>query len=237
MDDYKIKTPEQVDIAYTVAGLGTRFLALAIDTLIQSAVLIVLIVSLQMISDWDLAYDFAPDFSEWYIAVMIIVVSLLIYGYPLLFELILKGRTPGKAALKLRVVRVDGRAADVAGIILRNLIRLIDFLPAFYTVGVISMFINKDSRRLGDLVAGTVVIVDKRKATLTTIMAEQSQKQNISLSDREYAMVRDFLARKKRLTPEARGRLAAEIAGPLFERLETPEYQRNDPEGFLENLL
>lgn len=230
MDDYKIKTPEQIDIAYTVAGLGKRFLALAIDTLIQAALLTAIFLSLFSFSDWDY-------FTEWYTAIMIIVIAVIIYGYFLLFELLLKGRTPGKAALKIRVVRMDGRAADVPGIVLRNLIRLIDFLPVFYTVGVCCMFINKDSRRLGDLAAGTIVIVEKKKATLGTILTEHSRTPDIPLSNHEYAMVRDFLARKKRLTPEARGRLATEIASPLFERFETPEYQRSDPEKFLEDLL
>ena len=231
MDDYQVKTPEQVNISYSIAGLGTRFLALSIDIIIQTITISVLILSLYG------SLDFGFASQDLYLAVIIIIFAVIYYLYFLIFELILKGRTPGKALLHIRVVRMDGRAVDLSGIVLRNLIRLIDFLPGFYTVGAICMFVNKDSRRLGDIVAGTIVVRDERKVTLSSILASQTQALQTPLNDDEYPVVRDFIARKKNLSKEVRQKLSQEIARPIFERLQTPLPERANAEQFLENLL
>lgn len=231
MDDYRLHTPEQVDITYTVAGLGSRFSALLIDTLIQGLLLLVLFASFlsSLIKDGDL--------SEGYLALFIIVVSVVVFGYFFIFELLLRGKTPGKALMKIRVVRMDGRAADVPGILLRNLVRLIDFLPACYSVGVITMFIHKESRRLGDLAAGTIVIVERKQDSLTKILAEQDGIVNTALSNQEYAVLRDFFARRQNLTEEARARLALSIASPLYAAWQATEEEKQDPERFLYRVL
>lgn len=231
MDDFIIETPEQVMLSYTVAGLGTRFMALAIDTLIQIALLLALILPMQAIDGW------RESLAEWYVGIMITAISVVIFGYSLFFELIMKGRTPGKAAMKLRVIRQDGRAADVSGIVLRNLIRIIDFLPSLYVVGVIVIFVNKSSRRLGDIAAGTVVIVEGKRARLETALAEQKGEVAGDLSDREYALLRDFMVRRKTLSHTAREQLARDLAEPLYTRMDIPEHQRYDSEEFLEGLL
>ncbi len=231
MDEYKVHTPEQIAIGYTVAGLGTRFLALAIDSLIQIAVLAGLLYSLFALASYTSWY------ADWYVALVIILAAVVLFGYFMVFELLLKGRTPGKAALKLRVVRMDGRAADLSGIVLRNLIRLIDFLPVLYTVGVITMFVNKDSRRLGDLAGGTVVIVERKAATLDSLLSQQPAEPTTQLTDSEYGIIRDFLARCHQLAPQDRYRLATTIAEPLFHRLGVPSEHRGNPEGFLRSLL
>ena len=240
MDDYKVLTPEQVNISYSVAGLGTRFLALAIDMTIQSVLVFILAASFYAASFYG-ASNFWTTLEDWYMAIVIIIFALIYYLYFLIFELILKGRTPGKAALKIRVVRMDGRAVDVSGTVIRNLIRLIDFLPSFYAIGTICMFVNKDSRRLGDIVAGTIVIRDERKVTLSAIMSEQARmtQTQTQLSDNEYALVRDFLARRKHLSKKVRHALAHEIANSIFESHQTSQERRDseDPEAFLESLL
>lgn len=232
MNDYTVKTPEQVDISYTVAGLGTRFLALVIDLILQYVLLILLILSLVMLSEANVL----RNFSEWYIAMIIISVSLISGGYFIFFELLLKGKTPGKAALKLRVVRKDGRAADVSGILIRNIIRMIDFLPFMYAIGMIAIFINKDCRRIGDIVGGTVVIAEGKKASLGAVLALQAKYTN-ALDDHEYAIIRDFIACKKSMTAESRNKLAEELAKPLYDRFDIPQENREAPELFLTDLL
>jgi len=169
--------------------------------------------------------------------VFILACAVVVYGYFFIFELMLKGRTPGKALLKIRVVRMDGRAADVSCILLRNLLRIIDFLPAFYPVGAITMFMHKDSRRLGDLVAGTIVIVERKKDSLNSILAEKDAVVNTALSNQEYAVIRDFFARRNKLDKEARKRLAAAIAAPLYANWDATEAERQDPERFLHRVL
>lgn len=226
MDDYVISTPEQLNLSYTIAGLGTRFLALAVDTLIQIILIIIIFFSLFQLSSWNY------EGIESYAALIIVLYALIFHGYYLIFELIMKGRTPGKALMKIRVVRKDGRAADLSALVIRNLIRLIDSLPVFYTVGILCMFINKDSRRLGDLAAGTIVVVDKKRASLGTILSAQTAAHDDRLSDYEIAVIRDFLARRGRLSKKARYNLAARIASPLYERCGTPESQMKEPETF-----
>jgi len=228
LDDYRWHTPEQVDITYTVAGLGSRFLALLIDMIIQGLILWLLIASL--LSSLGTA-------GEGYLALFIVVCAVVYAGYFFIFELAMKGRTPGKALMKIRVVRMDGRAADTSGILLRNLVRLIDFLPAFYTVGVITMFIHKQSRRLGDLAAGTIVIVERKQTTLNMILAEQRSVVNTALSNQEYTVIRDFFARKNELTKKSRARLATAIAAPLYDHWQATEEERRDPERFLYRVL
>ena len=232
MNDYTVKTPEQVDISYTVAGLGTRFLALVVDMILQYILLLVLFLSLAML----FGANTSEDFAEWYIAFIIISVALVTGGYFIFFELLLKGRTPGKALLKLRVVRKDGRAADVSGILIRNLIRIIDYLPLFYAVGMITIFINKDCRRLGDIVGGTVVIAEGKKVSLGSVLAISSAQTN-TLSDKEYAIIRDFIERSKGMAPESKSKLAAGIALPLYDRFNIPQDERGAPEHFLRSLL
>ena len=230
MDDYRLSTPEQVDIHYTVAGLGSRFIALAIDTIIQWTVIITLVYSFFR------AQDFSYEFLTLYSAFLIIALALVSFGYFVIAELLMKGRTPGKAVMKLRVVRKDGRAADSAGIVIRNLVRLIDMLPGLYTVGVISMFVTKDSCRLGDLAAGTLVVVEGKRANLEQVVSEQYQGTATNLSNQEYALVRDFLARRHLMTPAARQALAEKIARPICARI-TGNISHPNPEAFLESLM
>jgi uncharacterized RDD family membrane protein YckC len=246
LDDYNIATPEQVNISYQLAGLGTRFLATAIDAAIQAALILILVLAVYIGEAFGASIDTLMS-REWYLALIIVLVALIYYVYFFIFELLLKGRTPGKAALKIRVVRMDGRAADVPGIVIRNLIRIIDYLPIFYIVGAICIFCDKHSRRLGDIVAGTIVVQDQRRATLSGILASQAQaKQSqavlaqtlqMPLNNDEYAIVRDYLARRKQLALSVRKQVARDIAGPICRRLGIPVIQQGDAEAFLESLL
>jgi len=232
MNDYTIKTPEQVSISYTVAGLGTRFLALLIDTIIQYTFLVILLVSVWMM----FMDDFSDNFTEWYLAIIIIAFGLINGVYFIFFEFLLKGRTPGKAALRLRVVRKDGRAVDFAGILIRNLLRIIDYLPVMYGIGIIAIFVNKDCRRLGDIVGGTVVIAEGKKASLGSVLNLPAKNTN-ELSDHEYALIRDYISRRNHLVGPSRMKLAAQLAAPLYDRFDIPEEKRGNPEQFLADLL
>ena len=90
------------------------------------------------------------------------------WGYYMLFELLWSGQTPGKRVAKTRVLRTDGNPARTSEVAVRNLVRIVDFLPALYAIGFIVMFFNRQSRRLGDYAAGTLVIrVDAREVVLS----------------------------------------------------------------------
>jgi uncharacterized RDD family membrane protein YckC len=156
----KIDTPEQIALELRVAGIGSRFLAVAVDTVLQTALIAAVatvaalgISTLPVLSIARTVRTIGP-------AVSIFLTFCLYWGYFAFFEIIWSGRTPGKRMAGIRVIDESGRPIAAYAAIGRNLLRAIDFLPAMYGVGVITMMLNRHSRRIGDFVAGTVVVYD-----------------------------------------------------------------------------
>lgn len=137
------ETPEGVDLELRVAGPLVRAAALAIDSLIKGALYLALVPLLA--------------FSGLGIGLVFLGMFLLEWFYPVVFEL-RTGATPGKKAMGLAVVHDDGTPVGPAASVIRNLLRVVDFLPLFYGAGLISSLIDRDFRRLGDLAAGTLVV-------------------------------------------------------------------------------
>ncbi len=141
------ETPEGMDLALRVAGPAPRALALSVDLVIRlalSAVLVPLLV-----------------FSGTGMGLALLGAFFLEWLYPVVFE-VRSGATPGKRALGLRVVHDDGTPVGLPASLIRNLLRVVDFLPAFYGVGLVSTLVDRDFRRLGDLAAGTLVVHQRR---------------------------------------------------------------------------
>lgn len=155
-DTYEILTPEQVKITYSLAGIGSRGYALFIDMLIQVAALIVFLIGYIRSG----AYD--AMFSSAYAAFTIVMLFVIFFVYFIIFETALGGRTPGKMAAGIRVIYTNGRPCSFYGALMRNLFRMLDFLPAFYGAGIVAMFVSANARRVGDYVAGTVVVIDRK---------------------------------------------------------------------------
>jgi len=153
-----VDSPEQIRFEYRVAGPARRALAYLVDLLIKAAVLIGLGVLL-MIGGFD--YD---QLTGWTTGLYALVAFCLEWGYNVLFESLTGGRTPGKRAMRLRVVKEGGQPINFMDALLRNLLRAADFLPNAYAVGVAVMGFDPRFRRLGDLVAGTMVVVEERSA-------------------------------------------------------------------------
>jgi uncharacterized RDD family membrane protein YckC len=171
-DQLTIETPEQVAIRFPIAGIGSRFLALLADTLIQIVaygVLVLLLVLLfsGLMKSLDAAKAPAPSANaeEWVIAAIIIVHFLLYWGYFTLFEAFWNGQTPGKRFCKLRVIRDSGRQITLFESMTRNLVRIVDWMPGIYAVGIIAMLCNRRNKRLGDLAAGTLVVHERAAET------------------------------------------------------------------------
>ena len=142
-----------------LAGIGSRFIAILIDYLICGVALVVLIILMSVIVA---AFHVLSNVSaNWATGIFVLIVFLVIWGYFSLFEAFWNGRTPGKAAAKIRVIHQSGRGITFVESLARNLVRVIDYLPGFYAVGVIAMFLNKRHQRLGDMVAGTLVVRDR----------------------------------------------------------------------------
>ena len=176
LDRLDIDTPEQIALQLPLAGIGSRFLALTIDSLIQIGVLIVLTIVGAVISMGYSQVSSAADhfFSETVGAIVLIVVPFCLYwGYFAFFEILWQGRTPGKRVAGIRVIHQTGRPMSAIECIGRNLMRAVDILPTAYAVGLICMMCNKQNRRVGDYVAGTIVVHDKAMDSVAPTWGEK----------------------------------------------------------------
>ncbi len=142
-----------------LAGIGSRFIALLVDSLIWFAGIIVLVVLL-VLFPLNIA-AFSQKSAEWAFAIVIFLIFLLNWGYFTLFEAFWNGRTPGKRVARIRVIQRSGRSIGLIESMARNLVRYVDQFPFFYAVGVIAIFCTRQHQRLGDLAAGTLVVRDR----------------------------------------------------------------------------
>jgi len=158
-DDLVISTPERVAFQYEIAGIGSRFLAQIVDSLIITVVLIAITV---------LAGALGGIFNSGDLALLVEVILgfILLAGYFLISEAVSNGQTLGKRSMRLRVVGDHGEPLTLGQATIRNLVRIVDFLPLFYGIGMLTLFINGRGKRLGDFAAGTLVVRDKQRISL-----------------------------------------------------------------------
>lgn len=158
-DQLNIDTPELVSIELPLAGIGSRFIAAIVDALVLGSALILLIFLAAYIIP--ALGAIGEKAANWGIGILLLIVFLLFWGYFALFEAFGNGRTLGKRVAKIRVIHQSGRGINFVEALARNLVRFIDYLPGFYGVGVVAMFMSKRSQRLGDMVAGTLVVRER----------------------------------------------------------------------------
>lgn len=239
-DKLTIDTPEQTSLEFPLAGIGSRFLGMAADLAIQIAVGAVLfIAALIMVPA---ARLFGGWTTQWVIAGIILVIFLLNSAYFAFFETIWNGQTPGKRYAQLRVMKDDGRPISAYDAIIRNLMRIVDQLPALYGVGLISMIFSKQSKRLGDFVAGTVVVHEKtlegvRPIAETPIDATLPSFDASSITLEELRLIETFIQRRSSWDPGVRTSMAAQISARIAEKLGVRIYGWPRTENFLEAVL
>lgn len=181
MDEHlTISTPEQVAFQYEMAGIGSRFVASLLDHLILVTALILINCAFYGLALGAIMRSADESVVYLVLAIITLVSFTLFWGYFVLFETIWNGQTPGKRAGRLRVIRRDGQPVRAGEVMIRNLVRLIDFLPGFYAIGLITMFINKDACRLGDLAAGTIVVREGELTNLSDIRVPVTSSSNPS---------------------------------------------------------
>lgn len=200
-----IATPEGVEIALAPAGPGVRAVAYLIDLLIRSILYVALGFTL----------TFAGVFGN---GLLLLAYFTLEWLYPVLFELWRNGTTPGKRQMKLRVLHDDGTAITLGGSMLRNLLRTVDMLPIGYVVGLVSMMVNGQFKRLGDLVAGTLVIHEPAAEDLVLAETAGARPPPIALNRDEQRAIIDFSARASRLSPDRQRELANSLSPVLGAR-------------------
>lgn len=152
-------TPEQVQLQFQTAGIGSRAIAHLVDGLILLALnglLLTLLIVTNKVA-WGKLFPGMIDYST---AFMIIIAVLLNVGYFILTEMYMGGQTPGKRILGLRVLLENGQSVTFLSVIIRNLFRILDILPLFYFLGALVMLFSSKDKRIGDMVAGTIVIIE-----------------------------------------------------------------------------
>lgn len=193
---YSIETPEGVELDLRLSGIPSRMLAWIIDTFIRFG----LYLSLSVALSW------AGEFG---LGIYLILLFLIEWFYPVFFEVISDGMTPGKRAMGIRVVHSNGTPVGWPASITRNLLRFIDFLPLFYVFGVISMMLNRNFQRLGDLVAGTLVVYREDNRTQHAIPEADEIVPAFALQPAEAQAIVHFAERSGQISQERAEELAA----------------------------
>jgi uncharacterized RDD family membrane protein YckC len=254
-DTLVIETPERVPLHFALASIGNRFIACAIDHTIQIIVLITMAIIFLMISNAADIGSRLTNAPKWVIALLVVIQFIIINGYFAIFEWMWSGQTPGKRWLKLRVIREDGRPISFYEAMIRNLIRVIDFMvPPFYSVGLVSVFATSRDQRVGDLVAGTVVVRERESEApafaevFSSPILDAALRRSFppvkfvadvnKLTEREISVVESFLRRRWELKNYPRQWMAWRVSMPILFKLR-PQYDLATftYEGFLEELL
>ncbi len=253
MSKLQFETPENVRVNFSLAGLGTRYVAWFVDQiLVMVAIFAILMVMAcagtsfhgveKLFKDLD-----GEESSE--AAMYVFGLAMLIWGLGSFFyfglcELMLRGQTPGKRLVSIRVAKADGFSLDGAGILTRNVFRVLDHIPLLWIVPLLSA----RSQRIGDLVAGTVVISDA-KAELSSIRVELAERSALEsefrfdaaglskLTENDLQAVEKLLERWNSIPQQQRHKIARTVISSLMEKLNV---ERPDPASqvrFLEDLL
>jgi uncharacterized RDD family membrane protein YckC len=237
-----IRTPEGIVFSQLLAGPVTRFLACFIDQLcIQAALMLLgMILSLLMVLSLNLAA-----------ACYVISYFIVSIGYGILLEWVWRGQTIGKRLLRLRVMDVEGMRLQFNQIVVRNLLRFVDSLPAFYFVGGVTCWLNSKSQRLGDIAANTIVVRNPRIAEpdLDQMLAGKFNslrqfphlvarlRQNVTPAEADIAL--QSLLRREEFDPMSRVELFGELAAHFHAKVEFPAEATDGvaDEQFLRNIV
>jgi uncharacterized RDD family membrane protein YckC len=227
----KVRTPESVELEFTLAGIGNRTIALIVDYLIWGALLIgVLMVWLILSVQLQQYFPNTRNLEVWLTAISILLSFAIYTGYFVLFETLWHGQTPGKRYTKIRVIRDDGQPVGAAQAILRALVRPIDDI-AF--IGMLLIILTKREKRLGDLIAGTLVVQEQRPISSANFklspeadsLANQllaTQNIGLLLPD-DFAVIREYLQRRSMLDNRAKNDLSLKLARQVRDLLEMKE--------------
>jgi uncharacterized RDD family membrane protein YckC len=229
-----IDTPEQIPLEFPLAGVGSRFLALAFDTLLQAGaatilLLILLAVRLLGAAAW-------PAIGPWVAGGLLLIGFAIYAAYFAIFESIWSGQTPGKRLVGLRVIDVSGRPLTVFAALIRNLLRVVDQIPGIYAVAIVTVLFTRRNQRLGDLAAGTVVVHERSEAIAASEPRARPAARHGAhrLEPSEVILIEEFLRRRADLDPWVRLQSARRIATRMQAKLDLAVV--DDEERLLEDL-
>ncbi len=239
------QTPESVELEFILAGIGSRAWALIIDYNVLGVILVCFLLILGTVSNaivesWGKVFG-TRNIELWLGAIALVTAFAINTGYFVFFETLWQGQTSGKRLAKIRVIRDDGRLIGLQQAVLRAILRSID--DTFFIGAFLIMLTNKE-KRLGDLLAGTIVIQTLASTTSTIAVSNKAQEitkllqhqANFSqLLPDEFATISDYLQRREKMLPQAREKVSLELAKQTkiiigLNKLPTPV----EPDVFLE---
>jgi len=227
-----LETPEQVMLSLPLAGVGSRMAAYGLDLLIRLALsLLVAVPAVFVIATYRRLGGYA-------LAGALIGYFAVHFGYYVYFEVAHRGQTPGKRRMGLRAVKLNGTPVDLPASLLRNVLRVLDWLPGFYGLGVVAMFCSALEQRVGDVIAGTVVVREAPEAAPAQSVPAREDYERIcrdlqlahperirpSLSPREAEALSRLLARLPGLHPDAAQRLTERLVERLRGKVVDPDH-------------
>lgn len=229
-DRVEVETPELVVVSYDLAGVGSRMNAALIDLLVCFLAIMAVAAVGMMITPQRLLEGATPDqFTGWAVAILILAQFVVLWGYYVLCEALADGRTLGKRIMRLRVVRDGGLSVTFGASAVRNLVRILDMQPGFtYLVGILSMILHKQGKRLGDMVSGTIVVREEilppiaaipdappaRGATggrIATPPAPAMPVRQAELDESEFSLLERFVERRNELDAARRAEFVAQL--------------------------
>ncbi len=244
-DIVAIESPEQIQIEYRIASPFSRLLAFSLDFIIMYgslAIIVFLLYLLNIIDKLSSAKTFQdlfnPSLTESLTLFFILILDFVMqWGYFIFFELFMNGKTPGKSVLGLRVIHYSGKPLDAASIILRNFMRVFDQQMSLYLGAFFSIIFNKEFRRIGDLVAETIVINEDKRVfkfpdfSVVNIKLKDGQKiLSKKLSEEELYVIRNFLNSLPALSKEKQKNLSDQLALKIKNRLQDDENYKDSLE-------
>jgi uncharacterized RDD family membrane protein YckC len=211
----ELETPEHIAFRYQLAGPARRAAAYFVDLLVRGAIIFLAAMAIAFTTS-----QTTESLRGFETGVLFLLFFLLEWGYFVLFDLLSDGASPGKRAFQLRVVHQDGRPITLTDSILRNLLRAADLLPFFYALGVVTMMLDRKFRRLGDLVAQTVVVYEpitrlqnQRREEKPTLISGLPARPQLSVDERNAIAL---FHRRLPYVSEARAIELADLLAPLF---------------------
>ncbi|MGG4166586.1 RDD family protein [Rossellomorea vietnamensis] len=229
-----IRTPEYVSLKFQPAGLGSRAAALMIDQIILTIINISIVVFLFFVlADDNLKLNMF-DFNSVLLGFVLITIFVINWGYFFALEYFWGGKTVGKRMLGIRVMQENGHSVTLLSCFIRNLMRIIDMLPVSYFLGMIMIFLHSKHKRLGDIVAGTIVVHERRvkgkkkeKAIEKEIRERGLRQEDLSVEEwtlkqlgtKEWNLVRTYANRFRQLPLSERNHLSKKLADILFPKL------------------
>lgn len=233
-DQVGIKTPEYVSLQFKLAGLGSRAAAFLIDSVILGAANLLLFVIGFIVITGEISLFETSTFGPVFLGILVIIIFAIQWGYFIAFEYFSGGRTIGKKVIGIRVIQDNGHSVTLLSSLIRNLLRIVDYFPVSYLIGMVMIFFHPKHKRVGDVVAGTIVVHERKaksKKRLSTVDKEIDKrglaKHDLDIGEwalnaldaKDWKLVKTYSNRLPALSPHERAALTKQTADIIFGKL------------------